>query len=94
VDAGGGEAEDDVARLHPGTVDQRVAVDDPDAGRGEVELVLRYTSGISAVSPPISATPAVRQTFRRALDELRDLLELDPGGGDVVEQDERARRRR
>src|SRR6476620_11078423 len=40
VDAGGGEAEDDVARLHPGTVDQRVAVDDPDAGRGEVELVL------------------------------------------------------
>ena len=72
-----------------GAVDQRVAVDDADARAGEVELVLAVDAG------QLRRLAADQRDARRAadlggaLDELGDLLELDVGGGDVVEQEER-----
>src|SRR3954468_15638190 len=91
VDAGRREAEDDVARLDPGAVDQRLAVDDSDTGRCEVELALlihvRHLRRLAADQRDTRRAA----DLRRALDELSDLLELDPGGGDIVEQHERLR---
>src|SRR4051812_25218563 len=89
VDAGRREAEDDVARLDPGAVDQRLAVDASDTGRCEVELALlihvRHLRRLAADQRDTRRAA----DLRRALDELSDLLELDPGGGDIVEQHER-----
>ena len=89
VHAGRGQADDDVARAHGGAVDHAVAVDDPDAGRGEVELALaidaRQLGGLAADQ----RHPGRAAHLGRALDELRDLLEVELVRGDVVEQDQR-----
>ena len=45
--------------------------------------------GSSAVSPPRSATAGRAADLGGALDELGDLLEVDPVRGDVVEQEQR-----
>jgi len=89
VDARGGEADDGVASLDAGAVDQRIAVHDADAGRGEVQLILavhaRELGGLAADQSDAGGAAHLR----RALDELGDLLELDRVRGDVVEQDQR-----
>ena len=88
-----GRADDDVAASPRGAVDHALAVDDADARRREVELPLaidaRQLGGLAAEE----RAPGFAADLGRSLDELGDLLELDPVGGDVVEQDERARRR-
>ena len=74
-----GQADDDVARLDRGAVDHAVAVDDPDAGGGEVELVLAVDAR------QLGRLAADQRDARRAadlggaLDELGDLLEVDAG---------------
>ena len=85
------EADDRVAWLAAGAVDQVVPVDDADARAGEVELRLAVDArqlGRLSADQQAARGPA---DVRRALDELGDLLELDVLGGDVVEQEERNR---
>ena len=64
-------------------------VDDADARAGEVELAVAVDAGSSAVSPPMSATPAARQTSAAPSTSSATSVEVDLGGGDVVEKDER-----
>ena len=93
VEAGRGEADDDVAGLAARAVDQVVAVDDADAGAGEVELVLAVDARELRRLAADQRAAGVAADLGCALDELGDLLELDVRGGDVVEQEERRRRR-
>ena len=66
----------------------------PDAGRRRSRARPRgRRPGSSAVSPPISAHARRAADLGGALDELGDLLEIEPVRGDVVEQDQRRRRR-
>ena len=79
----------DVAGLDLRAVDQRVALDDADARAGEVELVLAVDArqlGRLAADERAAGSAA---DLGRALDELRDLLEVDAVRGDVVEQHQR-----
>ncbi len=94
VDARGGEADHGVPRLHAGAVDEPLALDDPHASAGEVELVVPVDPGKLgrlAADQRDSLPPA---DLGRTLDELRNLLEIDAIGGDVVEEDERVGARR
>ena len=84
-----GKADDVVARAHRRAVDDAVALDDPDAGRREVELALAVDArqlGRLAADQRDARSPA---DLGGPLDQLGDLLELELGGGDVVEQDQR-----
>jgi hypothetical protein len=89
VHPGGREADDGVSRLDPGAVDQTVALDDPDAGSGEVELVVAVDAG------KLRRLASDQRAARGAADvccplhELGDLLEVDAIRGDVVEEEER-----
>ena len=89
VEAGGGEAEHDVARLAALPVDQALAVDDPDAGAREVELVLAVDARQLGRLAADQRAAGLAADVGRALDQLGDLLELELVGGDVVEQEER-----
>ena len=89
MDPGRGEADHDVAGLDPRAVDDTVTIDDADGGAAEVDLVLAVDAG------QLRRLAAEDRTARRAadvggaLDQLRDLLDVDRVGGDVVEEEER-----
>ena len=89
VEARGGEAEHDVAGLAALAVDQALAVDDPDAGAREVELLLAVDARQLGRLAADQRAAGLAADLRRALDQLGDLLELELVGGDVVEQEER-----
>ena len=72
-------------------VDQVVAVDEADAGAGEVELVLPVDAGQLGGLAADQHAAGGAADLGGALDELGDLVELDVRGGDVVEQEERRR---
>ena len=91
VDAGGRQADDDVAALDARAVDQAVALDDPDARAREVELLVAVDAGQLRRLAADERAARGAADVRHPLDELRDLLELDPVRGDVVEQEERVR---
>ena len=77
VDARRREPDDAVAGGDVCAVDEAIALDQADAGPGEVELVVAVDPGSSAVSPPTRAQPAERQHLGGAVDQLRHLLEVD-----------------
>ena len=89
MDAGRRQAEHDVACLDPRPVDQPVALDDPDARAGEVELVVAVDPRQLCCLAAQDRATRVATDGRRALDELGHLLGVDPVRSDVVEQDER-----
>ena len=72
-------------------VDELVAVDDADARAGEVELALAVDAGQLGGLAADERDARLAAHLGRALDELGHLLELDPAGGDVVEQHQRRR---
>jgi hypothetical protein len=88
VNARRGQLDHVVARPHGRAVDQPVALDDADACGREVELVLAVDTRQLAVSPPISATPAARQTSAAPSTSSATCSEIDMIR-DVIEQDER-----
>jgi hypothetical protein len=89
VDARGREADDRVPRDHGGAVDQPVALDDADAGRGEVELALVVDARQLGRLAADKRDPCRAADLRRSLDQLRDLLQVEPARRDVVQEDER-----
>ena len=94
MDACRREPDDDVARLDPRAVDQVATIDDPDARAGEVELLVSVDARQLrrlAAEQRAAGGPA---DLRRPLDQLGDLLELDPVRRDVVEEEERLGARR
>ena len=94
MDAGGGEADHDVAFTDRRAVDETLAVDEPDAGPGEVELVVAVDpgqlGGLAAEQCDAGGAADLGGTF----DQLRDLVQRDPVRGDVVEEEERVGARR
>jgi hypothetical protein len=91
MDAGRPEADDDVALLHAGAVDDALAVHDANARTGEVDLLVpvdpRKLSRLAADERDARGSTHLRGS----LHELRDLLEVDAVRSDVVEKDERIR---
>ena len=85
----GRQADDRVADFDARAVDQPLALDDPDTRAGEVELVVLVDPGKLCRLPADERDAGVAADLRRALDELCDLLEVDPVRGDVVEEEER-----
>ena len=83
------EPDDGVACLDPGAVDQPLPLDDADAGAREVELAFPVDAGKLRRLAADERDPGLAADLGRALDELRDLLELDPVRRDVVEEEER-----
>ena len=65
-----------------------VGVDDPDARAGEVELLLAVDAGQLGGLAADERAAGLATDGGGAVDELRDLLEIDPVRGDVVEQEE------
>ena len=80
--------------LAPRTVDHLVAVDQSDAGAHEIELALLVDAG--QLRGLAAEDRASRRTtdLGRSLDELRDLVQREAVGGDVVEEEERVPRPR
>src|SRR5205085_5254250 len=72
-------------------VDQLIALDDADAGAREVELVASVYAGKLRRLSADERTACRAADLRCSLDELGDLLGVDPRCGDVVEQEERLR---
>jgi hypothetical protein len=85
VDAGRGKADDGVAfRIREPSI--RRSRSTIDARRGEIELLVAIDVRELRRLPPMSATlPAGTGS---SFDQLGDLLQVDPTGGDVVEQEE------
>ena len=85
----GREADNGVADLDPRSVDQPLALDEPDARAGEVELVLlvdpRQLGGLAADQ----RAAGLSADLGGALHELGHRLEVDAIGGDVVEEEQR-----
>ena len=67
----------------------QVALDDPDARAREVELVLAVDPRKLRRLAADERAAGGAADLGEALDELRDLLEVDPVRGDVVEEEER-----
>ncbi len=85
----GGEADDDVAGLDPRAVDQLGPAHDTDDGPAEVELLGAVDAGQLrrlASEDRAACRPA---HVGGTLDELRDVLGVDPARRDVVEEEER-----
>ena len=89
VDSGRREADDRVSRLDPRAVDETLSLHDPDARAREVELLVAVDPGQLGGLAADERDPGRAADLGRALDELRDLLELDPVRGDVVEEEQR-----
>src|SRR5438105_2044913 len=81
------EPEHDVARFTARPVDQPLALDEAHAGPREVELLLpvdaRQLRGLAADQ----RAAGLAADLRRALDELGDLLQVEPVRGHVVEEE-------
>ena len=88
-----GEAQHDVTRHDPRPVNHVRALDEPDAGAREVELLVPVDPRqLGALTAEERAARSAAD-LRRALDELGDLLHVQPVGGDVVEEKKRLRAR-
>ena len=94
VQARGGKPEDDVARLAAGAVDEVGALHEPDAGAGEVELVVAVDPRKLCALAAEDRAARLAADGRGALDELGDLLEVEGARGDVVQEEERVGARR
>ncbi len=94
VNAGRGKPDDDIALVHGRTVDQAVALDDADACRCEVELIVAVDVRELRRLAADERHACRAADLGGAFDELRDLLEVDPVRRDVVEQEQRLRARR
>src|SRR4029453_6522263 len=86
-----GETDDDVSRSAPRAVDESVTLDDADARPGEIELTLVIDPRQLRRLAADQGAPGRATDLRRSLDELHDLLLVDPARGDVVEHEERLR---
>ena len=75
--------------LDAGAVDQALALDDPDAGAAEVDLVLPVDAGKLCGLATENRAPRRAADVGGALDEVGDLLGVDRVGGDVVEEEQR-----
>lgn len=91
VDTGRRQADDDIAFLNVRSVDETVSLDDSYARAREVDLLVPVDPGKLGGLAPHERDARRPTDVRSALDELRDLLELDPVRRDVVEEDERIR---
>src|SRR5215207_8715503 len=89
VDAGRREPDHRVAFADQRTVDQPVTLDEADAGSGEIQFLVPVGPGELGGLAADERDARRAADFSRAFDELRDLLEVDPVGGHVVEQKER-----
>jgi hypothetical protein len=76
VHACGCQADDGVTRLHGRAVDHPVALDDADAGRGEVELALAIDVGHLRLAADGTVSRAAH--LGGAVDQLGDLVEVEP----------------
>jgi glyoxylase I family protein len=83
------EPDDRVTGRATRAVDHAVAVDDADAGAGEVELAVAVDARQLCRLAADEHASCRATDLRRALDELGDLLQLDPFRGDVIEQEQR-----
>ena len=81
----------DVAGLAARAVDQVVAVDEADAGAGEVELLVAVDAGQLCRLAADQHAAGRAADLGGAFDEVGDLVELDVRRRDVVEQEERRR---
>ncbi len=83
-----GKPDDDVACPDARAVDQVAAVDEADAGAGEVQLLVLVDPRQLRSLAAEDRAPGGAAHLGRALDELGDLVEVDAVGRDVVEQEE------
>ena len=89
MDACRREPDHRVARLDARAVDELLALHDPHARAREVELVLAVDPGQLRRLAADERAAGLAADLGEAVDELRDLLEVDPVRGDVVEEEER-----
>src|SRR5438477_1955287 len=89
MEPGGRKADHDVSSLDLRSVER--LLDDAHARPGEVELPLAVDAGELGRLAADERHAGRAADLRRTFDEVRDLLELDPPGGEVVEQDQRLR---
>ncbi len=83
------EADDEIAGRHTRPVDQRRTVDEADAARGEIEFLFAIDARQLRRLAADQRAPCGAAYLRSALDQFRDLLEIEPVRGDVVEQEQR-----
>jgi hypothetical protein len=93
VRARGLPADHDVAGLHFRAVHRGLAINDAYARSGEVQLLFAIDAGQLGSLAPEQRAASFATDFGGSLDQLRDLVEIDRVRGDVVEQEERLRRR-
>ena len=89
MDAGRREADHRVAGDDVAPVDELVAVDDADAGAGEVELAVAVDPGKLGRLAADERDAGCAADLGGSFDELRDLVEVDRRRRDVVEQHQR-----
>ena len=89
VHAGRREADHGVAGHDVAPVDELVAIDDADAGAGEVELAVAVDPGELRRLAADERDAGRAADLGGSLDELGDLVELDRRRRDVVEQHQR-----
>jgi hypothetical protein len=86
-----GEPEHDVPRLAAGAVDQPLALDQADASARAVDLLLPVDAGQLGGLAADQRAVGLAADLGRALDQLHDLLEVEPVRGHVVQEEERLR---
>src|SRR5262249_57592779 len=84
VHTSGRETDDRVSFLHAGAVDQIVALDEPDAGAGEVQLSLAIDAGQLGGLTPDQGAARLPADAGGPLDELGDLVEIARGRPPVI----------
>ena len=94
MDTGRREADHRVSGDDVAPVDELVAIDDADAGAGEVELAVAVDPGELGRLAPDEGDAGRAADLGGAFDELRDLVEVDRRSRDVVEQHQRGGARR
>ena len=91
MQAGRGQADDDVARPRRAAVDHVAALDDADAAARQVERVLGHQVGMLRGLAADEGAARVATAGRDGPDQLRDRLGDDMADRDVVDERERLR---
>ena len=88
VQAGGRQAEDDVALADAVRPEQLGLLDRSDAEAGQIERVLRHDAGVLGGLAAEQGAAGAPAALRDALDDPRDALRNDPADREVVQEEQ------